>query len=334
MDKGSFEGGGSTMQVAPVANTYTPSVQAPMPISGEVIMSSEVETPVVQTRESDHQEVVSQNRLDPDNVLKYAKEHGIADTFKKLASGDDFSDQEQYAEEVQQERDVLNNFGTEKSIVTDENTSVDFEGKQRENTLSKKQEIVEYIAAEVSDDPLYKQKLGEVASEMIANGEDIDPQVLRDEAMNRFLAEKNAGLPESIEGKISAIEEEFARLLEENDELKKELQEFKELVKQQSETMNTMALALLEMAKKLHKEEDDEKEKITLFELLVKLMGVLLQEMVKYEGQNGKNQQGQQPGGISKKQQEIQLPKITVKKESVSKGKSDFSTVPFNQKSA
>lgn len=306
-----FEGG-TSMNTTVVSQSNQVVAQAQAPISGEFIMSPEREMPIVQTENITTKETDIDTRSFSDNLLEYTKKNGIADAFKKLAEGEDFT------ESSQDDLSVDNNVTDFGELVEEYESAPDkeqpLEGLSNvSGEVMQKNEIVEYIANEVDADPLFKQKLGEVASEMMANGDEIDPELLKSEAMERYLAEKNADQPMTMEGRIASIEAQFASLLEENDELKKELEEFKELVKTQSEIMNTMALALLEMAKKMHEKEEDEEEKVTMLELLIRLMGMLMLEFVKTEEEN-KQQQAQSIAQT--KQQLMELPRFSLRKQS------------------
>ncbi len=267
----SYEGG-SPMQPT-VINMNTPAVQPQSVQSFEMSQDQEV----VLSREVDQKkpEVVQavNNHDMADILLADSKKMGIGTVLENLALG-------KYRDGV---LDIEDTDFKEGEILD--------EVERRDPTLDeRKHDVLSYVVEQSASDPLMQQKLGEVACEMIANGQDINPEILQEEAFKRYVEEKDKQEGFSLEEKVLSIEEQFADLLNENDELRAQLQEFKGLVKQQSETMQTMALALLELAKKLHKEKEDEKEKTSLLELLILLMGAFLQEMSSSENdKQGKN---------------------------------------------
>ncbi len=310
-----FEGR-STMNTYTPVNTgsVSPVSNNTLPPSGEVEMSREVETPIVRTEANVREENTESTKPLADSLLKFTKKNGISKAFEKLANGDDFQDpdKETQSDKITPTKDFsTTKVDTGPKINEESDADKNLQEDDKKLEVYRKQTLVEYLSHELEGDPVYKQKLGEVASEMIAAGEYLDPKILKDEALSRYVEERNADLPTSLEGKINAIETEFSQLLEENEDLRKELQEFKELVKQQAESMNAMAAAMLELAKKLRQEEEDEEEKMTLLEMMVRLMALLMQEMVRYEEKNGQ-QNGVKKENNSNGKTVIQLPDIKI----------------------
>lgn len=286
MTMDNFEGGSPMRNSGVSQHPAFQSQQITIPRSEEVILSHETETPIV-----DYPEVTPENRQPDtrevaDKLLADSKTIGIGEVFKKLSTGAYRQNTIEQSDVSTRENDQVQEYGSALGDA-EEGPEMSEPNKEDPSFNERNQEVISYISEQVHADPLMKQMLGEVASEMIASGEEIDPHILQEEALARYIAKKEEGNTQTLEGKVESIEEQFAELLKENDDLRKELTEFKALVKQQSETMNAMALALLEMAKKLHKEKEDEKEKTTLLELLIHLMGLLLQEMI--SGQHDKN---------------------------------------------
>lgn len=275
----------NTYQSTQSSNVSTPVVSNSSDYrSLEIPLDREIETPIIKNEQLVEEEKVENTREYADSILEYSKQNGLQKAFEKLANGERFDepteevfsdDQEEVEEVKQNENNAEYNKFTNKSVESYQVKPV-------------QESILDYLSPELARDPLYTQKIGEVAGAMISEGRELNPEEIKEEAFKRYLDAKNSDLPPTLEGKISAIEEEFRHILQENDELRKELEEFKSVVKTQSETMGKMAEAMLELAKKLHQEKEDEEEKITLFELMVRLMALIMQEMVNYEDENKK----------------------------------------------
>lgn len=296
----------NTYQSSRSTNTSSPAVaQTHDIVSKEITINHEVETPIINNEQAVEPEKVDDTRKYADSILEYSKKNGLLSAFEKLANGEDFDEPEMRSEFADEERLSVNQNNRYEKFDINKNVETDPEEPERRS-------IIDYLSPELARDNLYTQKLGEVAGEMISEGRELDPETLKEEAFKRYIEEKNSDLPPTLEGKISAIEEEFSQILQENDELRKELEEFKSLVKSQAETLGKMAEAMLALAKKLHQEKEDEEEKITLFELMVRLMAVIMQEMVSYEDRNEK-QANKEKSNNGKRV--LELPNIKISKD-------------------
>jgi hypothetical protein len=282
MSDANFEGG-TPMSSTPQTFTNTQTFSAP----AEVMMTPEVEVGVVvaetheeptkspRVHEQQLAQRIEQEAFDPD-----VEKEGI---FEKLAKGEYLKD----AHDDTQDQNV--DRATDQLIegLIEEHEPVENEPIENELPTKEKDpftQVNEYIRGRVENDPEYKQKLGEVIQEKIKNGEAIDPEEVEQEATKRFINEKNSEYAKmSLDEKVSYLEQEYADILHENAALKLELEAFKELAKQQQEIMRIMAQALLELAKKLHEEEEEEEKKESLLILLIKLMGMIMLELTKYE---------------------------------------------------
>jgi hypothetical protein len=162
-------------------------------------------------------------------------------------------------------------------------------------------QILTYISDEMRHDPLYLQKMGEVISEKIANGEDIVFEDIQSEAAARYLNAKNESIAEmSIDEKLAYLEGAYSEVLAKNVEMHNEMKELKKRISEQSETVQTLAKAVLELAKSKKKDSEDDEDEMSFLELLVRIMGALLQEFTRYE-KNGTAQTDQtEPIGVEK----------------------------------
>lgn len=302
-----FEGGMTMTQS--VTNTQATTQPVSAPVTHEVVLTPETDVEVRDTQ-PEVQPKVHKTENEPvlaNRLLEDAKTEGIDSVFQNLASGKYFQKDTVSPTEIEE------GIG-EESDFAEELATENGEEEIKEPTFSEKiADVSAYVKGEVAQDPLFKQKMGEVMLEAEEKGITLDPKEVRSEAFERYMEEKNLGEAKlSLEDKIVTVEEQFANILQENSDLKKELGEFKSLVKQQSETMSTMAQALLELAKKLHEKEEDEESKMSLLEILIKLVGMLMQEFAKYE-QQGRT--AEQPSHLNNDKNSIskvsvELPKI------------------------
>lgn len=320
-----FEGGMTMTQ--PVTNTLATIQPVSTPVTHEVVLTPETDVEVRDTQ-SEIQPEVDKSENEPvlaNRLLEDVKTEGIDSVFQNLASGKYFQKDRvpptEIDEGIGEESDLHEEFATENG-----------EKEIKEPTFSEKiADVSEYVKGEVARDPLFKQKVGEVMLEAEEKGLILDPKEVRSEAFERYMEEKNLGEAKlSLEDKIVTVEEQFANILQENSDLKKELGEFKSLVKQQSETMSAMAQALLELAKKLHEKEEDEEKKMSLLEILIKLMGMLMQEFVKFEQQGGAMQSNSKQNNEKSSVPKISLemPKILNHNKSRTKNETEITQVP------
>jgi signal transduction histidine kinase len=318
-----FEGGAPMMPKSVTQTTPMQPQSVPTLQSEEVVLSREAESPIVRKDEINGYVRTEESKIVADQLLSDSKKLGLAEKFKKLATGDYRKSDGKLSEspdltiemedEFDQEHKIIDFQEYKNSKLAQAGQEVQTEAPVNHLSLeSRKQEVVAYVAEQTAADPLMKQMLGEVAQEMIMQGEDIDPNSLQEEALKRYVTAKESSEPMTLEEKVISLEEKFAETLKENEELRNELKEFKVLIKQQSETMNTMALALLEMAKKLHEEKEDEEEKVSLLQLLIQLMALLLQELASTDN-DGQNPSRVQHNESKKSQPVLELPRIKLK---------------------
>jgi hypothetical protein len=295
-----FEGG-SPMGTATQTNQNSAPMQVQHPVQ-ETAMVREQEVSLVREPKSEiiKPEVVNTGENLADNLLNDSKKIGLKETFKKLSSGGyrnkedntnnprkDHADTRDesviHDPEVHADHtEVLHDEEIQENETSDEQKKTD-----QDKTAQKKQEMVSYVVAH-SNNPEFQQKLGQVAQEMIQDGVELDQQLLQEEALKRYTADKSQERSLSIEQKVLLLEDQFSKVLSENGELKAQLEEFKNLAKQQSETINTLAIALMELIKRLHEEEEEEEEKVSLLELLIHIVGMILQEMATPPGEEDK----------------------------------------------
>ncbi len=309
-----FEGGGTTTMNNTSSVAFSNSRQTDsFPRSGEFVLNQETVEPVA-VEQAEGQMPTNQELAD--TIFADAKEKGVTETLEKLARGEYFNqyngNQDISFEEQQNEQNTLDSPQEEAKGSAEEIAQEDEhpETEGIETTPSIFDATREYLAAEMSTDPEYQQKLGEVLQEKIENGEDINPNALKQEAVQRLIDERNkefSKLP--LNEKFDYLQREYSKILDENQALKSELEAVKHLAQQQSEAFASLSQAILELAKNLHQDEDDEKKKVSLLEILVTLMGWLLQEAVKVEEKNGQAKQAH--NGKAGRKTTVQLPTIS-----------------------
>src|SRR5690606_11009929 len=111
-----------------------------------------------------------------DTIFADAKEKGVTETLEKLARGEYFNqdnkNQDISFKEQQNEQDTLVSPQEEakESVeeIAQEDAQPETEGKETTHNIF--DATREYLASELSTDPEYQQKLGEVLQEKIENG--------------------------------------------------------------------------------------------------------------------------------------------------------------------
>jgi hypothetical protein len=288
-----FEGGISMQTTQSVTTGQPMSHDVMESRSGETFLQPEYESQVTQTQVVEHEVNTDTHKNLADRLLNDSKTIGFSKTFERLALGE-------YREDTQISAiDTKEPSGSQPENIVDdrENSTVESSDAQigqevdeeKETYELQKDEVIKYLADELEADPLMKDKIGEVAQEMIGKEETIDASALREEAVKRYASETELGASMPLEQQLSMMEEKLSRLLDGNVELKQQLGELKFLVKNQSEMIKKLAVIVVELAKKLHEENEDEVEKASLLELLIVLVGVLVQETVSSPENEEKN---------------------------------------------
>ena len=147
------------------------------------------------------------------------------------------------------------------------------------------QEMVEEI--NYPDDPEFREHMLSIVSQKLQNGEQINMDEILKEAQMRY---ENGDMAEKLplEQKLVAFDQMVQDLVSERVQLLNSTQELKNMLDTKEQQVQMLAEALLLILKKKKEEEKNKKQKSWL-ELLILLVGSLMQEVVETGATQDKN---------------------------------------------
>lgn len=244
-------------------------------------------------------DVQQRNKEDAGKILSFAKKEGIKSTWAELAKNNVFK-----TENASEKERETGSIGIENNAPAkaSENKPKVFEGeliigkKQSDTELESQDDTVqdknidtmaEYYA--VTLDPKYQDKVEDKIREAEENGEEVDIEQIKQEALKEYQAEKNKILekkPEEFEEeklpvaeRVAVLEQQIAVQQEQISKLTESLEKTQERIQKLAEMNAELAALMLEL---MAEEDEEKKEDIAakILKLMTNLVGIFMQSLV------------------------------------------------------